>query len=150
MLRKKDQKRVSKEISAAASKWREIGLVLKIPQSSLDKVYKSRSSTTAEQKLSRIIKEWFQESPSSGVSWQTLVDALRSRAVNEEEVARELEVKYCPGIGTSVSTSASTSSGSGSSGSSGSAAAGKMKAEEQFGNGLYLLSCLFHNKLEGV
>ena len=142
MLRKKDQKRVSKEISAAASKWREIGLVLKIPQTSLDKINKSRSSTTAEQKLSRIIKEWFQESPSSGVSWQTLVDTLRSRAVNEEELARELEVKYCPGIGTSVSISASTSSGSGSSGSSGAAAAaGKMKAEEQFGNGLFLLSC---------
>ena len=140
MLRKKDQKRVSKEISAAASKWREIGLVLKIPQSSLDKVNKSRSSTTAEQKLSGMIKEWFQECPSSDVSWQTLVDALRSRVVNEERLAQVLEVKYCPGIGTSVSTSASISSGSGSSGSSGGAAE-KIKAEEQFGNGLFLLSC---------
>ena len=116
MLTKKDQKKISKELSPLSGKWREIGITLAVPVSTLDKVDKSHR--TVEQKLSGVVKEWLTMA-GGGASWQTVVEALRSSTLREHRLARDLEGKYCssgsgpPSSGSSISTSTGSSESSG-------------------------------------
>lgn len=125
MLTRKDQKKVSKELSQISRKWREIGVALAVPPPTLDKVDKSNRSL--DQKLSGVVKEWLTMA-GGGVSWKTLVEALRSSTLRENRLARELEVRYCSGGSGPASNGSSISTSTGSSESSG-------KTEEQSENG---------------
>lgn len=116
MLTKKDQKKISKELSSLSGKWREIGIALAVSLSTLDKLEKSHR--TLEQKLSGVVKEWLTMA-GGGASWQAVVEALRSSTLRENRLARELEGKYCssgsgpPSSGSSISTSTGSSDSSG-------------------------------------
>ena len=77
----------SKLFSQAASEWRMIGLFLKIPPGSLDRIgYDSRSARDA---LSAVFTEWG-ESLCSPYSWKTILNVLANEVVGRRRLANEI------------------------------------------------------------
>ena len=80
---------VRNEIHDARSKWYDIGLELKVPKSTL----KSIESRYEDDKacLREVISVWLRAGDNP--TWESLVDALRTRVVDEPNLAAELEAK---------------------------------------------------------
>lgn len=85
---------VRNAIHDARTKWYDIGLELKVPQPTL----KSIESKYGEDKicLREVVAVWLKTSDHA--TWESLVDALRTRVVDEARLAAELEAKYCSEI----------------------------------------------------
>ena len=85
---------VRNEIHDARTKWYDIGLELKVPESTL----KSIESRYEDDKicLREVIAAWLRANDQA--TWESLVDALRTRVVDEPRLAADLEAKYCSEI----------------------------------------------------
>ena len=85
---------VRSEIHDARTKWYDIGLELKVPEPTL----KSIASKYDDSKicLREVIAVWLKAGDHP--TWESLVDALRTRVVDELWLAATLEAKYCSEI----------------------------------------------------
>ena len=79
------------ELKDLASKWFEIGSILKFSKKVLEKMKKE--DTTEQEKLHFLVKEWL-EWMCPCPTWGTVVNMLKHDRVNEEELADKLEKKY--------------------------------------------------------
>ena len=85
---------VRNEIHDARTKWYDIGLELKVPEPTL----KSIESKYTDDKvcLREVITAWLKAGDNA--TWESLVDALRTKVVDEPKLAAVLEAKYCSEI----------------------------------------------------
>ena len=90
---------VLEELHEACTKWYYIGLTLKVPASTLDGI--EAQSNDQKKCLLRVIQHWL-KTVDPKPTWQALVDALRSRLVEEHPLASSIEEKYCPRTKTPV------------------------------------------------
>ena len=78
------------ELYDARTKWKRIGLGLRLPPSDLDAM-----SGDPLDCLQNSLSQWL-----NGIdplpTWDALIAVLRSRVVGEEKKAQELEEKFCP------------------------------------------------------
>lgn len=84
---------VLEELHEACTKWYYIGLTLKVPASTLDGI--EVQSNDPKKCLLRVIQHWL-KTVDPKPTWQALADALRSRLVEEHQLASSIEEKYCP------------------------------------------------------
>ena len=68
--------------------WYEIGLSLKVPHKILDGLKRSQESDAI--KLSEVIESWLTTSESHLVTWETVIDAIKSPIVNNIKKATEI------------------------------------------------------------
>ena len=68
--------------------WHEIGLSLKVPHSILDGLKRSQESDAI--KLSEVIHSWLTTTQSHLVTWETVIDAIKSRIVKHTKKANEI------------------------------------------------------------
>ena len=73
------------------SKWKVIGLGLRVPPSDLEAM-----SGSPLECLQSSLTKWL-KGIDPPPTWEALVDVLRSRVVGEEKKAQELEEKFCVG-----------------------------------------------------
>ena len=85
---------VRNEIHDARTKWYDIGLQLKVPEPTL----KSIQSRYDDPRicLREVIAVWLKAGDHT--TWESLIDALRTRVIDEARLAAELEAKYCSEI----------------------------------------------------
>ena len=118
MLTKRDQDKVSTELSSVAHRWKDIALVLGFSKAEVLTI--DSSYDAIHQKLSVMVREWLMRAgndPGRQPSWGTVVEALRSSGISS--LAGNIELKYCsPNIPhvslDSVSSSSSVSGDQGS------------------------------------
>ena len=84
---------VQEELIDACVNSYNIGLQLKVPVGKLDSI-KAEYSKPSDQ-LRETLKAWLKTATHH--KWQTIVDALRTRAVGEPKLASDIEAKYCQG-----------------------------------------------------
>ena len=68
--------------------WHEIGLSLKAPHNILDGLKSSQESNAI--KLSQVIHSWLTTTESHLVTWETVIDAIKSPIVNNIKKATEI------------------------------------------------------------
>ena len=81
------------ELYPVRASWYNIGLQLDIPYTTLE-CFKQNYSDQLEL-MREMLKEWFKTAIDPPPSWEAVVTALRSPAVNEMCVAVQLKEKYC-------------------------------------------------------
>ena len=86
---------VRNEIHDARAKWYDIGLELKVPLPTLKSI-ESKYVNDDKICLREVIAAWLRADDNA--TWESLVDALRTRVIDEPRLAAELEVKYCSEI----------------------------------------------------
>ena len=86
----------SKLFSQAASRWRMIGHLLKIPLGSLDSI--GHDHRTAEDALSAVLKEWSRTN-CSPYSWKTILNVLAKNAVGHRRLADDIARRLSGEIG---------------------------------------------------
>ena len=79
--------------SLSRANWYNIGLELGIPYTTLD-CFK-QNDTDQLVLLREVMKHWLKTVVDPRPTWETVVTALRSPLVNEKDVAKQLESKYC-------------------------------------------------------
>ena len=82
-----------KELHSIRANWYNIGLELDIPYTDLNcfrQMYSDPSDSLRE-----VLIHWLQTAVDPPPSWEAVVSALRSRIVNEMNLAAQLESKYC-------------------------------------------------------
>lgn len=85
-------KDIVEELHGVKTKWKRIGLQLNVPDTELEKI-ESMHKGDPEESLYQMIREWFKtEEP----TWSAIVTALRTRSVNELQLARSLKRNKCP------------------------------------------------------
>ena len=84
---------VRREVFKACPKWYDVGLELRVPVHTLDSI--RIQFTDPADCLRETLKQWL-KGIDPKPTWSALVDALRSDAVGEHCLARELEEKYLP------------------------------------------------------
>ena len=84
---------IQEELIDACVNSYNIGLQLKVPVGKLDSI-KVEYSKPSDQ-LRETLKAWLKTATHH--KWQTIVDALRTRAVGEPKLASDIEAKYCQG-----------------------------------------------------
>ena len=77
------------ELHDVRTKWRQIGLGLLIPRADLDAI-----RGDFEECLERMLSRWLKQIDPAP-TWERLIAVLRSRVVDENRKAQELEDKYC-------------------------------------------------------
>ena len=78
------------ELRDVQTKWYNLGLQLNLTVSTQDRI--KTQFTNPRDQLLEMLKTWL----SSGYqSWEMLTNALRSRNVGENQLADDLEAKYC-------------------------------------------------------
>ena len=68
--------------------WHEIGLSLKVPNSILGGLKRSQDSDAI--KLSEVIQSWLTTTESHFVTWETMIDSIKSPIVNNNKKATEI------------------------------------------------------------
>ena len=81
------------ELHPVRASWYKIGLQLDIPHTTLD-CFKQNYSDQSDL-MCGVLKEWLKTAVDPCPTWEEVVTALRSPAVNEKYVAEQLESKYC-------------------------------------------------------
>ena len=84
---------VQEELLEACAKWYDIGLALKVPVATLDSIRRDDQFGNHSDKLREALKVWLQTAVEP--SWRDVVGALKSRAVGERKLARDIESKHC-------------------------------------------------------
>ena len=69
-------------------KWYEIGVSLKVPQNVLNGLTSSQLSNTY--KLDQVIESWLTTTESHLVTWETVIDAIKSPIVNNIKKANKI------------------------------------------------------------
>ena len=86
-----DLSTVRNEIHDIRTKWLDIGVELKVKISTLKSI--ETRYVDPKDRLREVISEWLKANDYP--TWQSLVDALRTRVIDEPKLAAELEAKYC-------------------------------------------------------
>ena len=86
-------KEVLRVLLDKAAKWYTIGLSLDMSPGELDTIKADCSG--AEECLTKAIRKWHSNADPRP-TWRALIDALKTRAVSESVLARQLEEKYFP------------------------------------------------------
>ena len=81
------------ELHSVRASWYKIGLQLDIPHTTLDCLKQNYSYQS--DLMCGMLKEWLKTAFDPHPSWEAIVTALRSPAVNEKYVAEQLESEYC-------------------------------------------------------
>lgn len=82
---------VLEAVHDAHSQWHGIGLQLRLPPPTLEGIEKEYSNS--KDMLREMLKHWLKQ-VTPMPSWVTLIEALRSKTVNEQGLAEELEKKH--------------------------------------------------------
>ena len=83
---------VVEELHDVKTKWYSIGIQLEVPDSKLDEI-ESTTKDDLERAFRRMIQEWL-KLVDPEPTWAGIVEALRSRSVNEQLLAENLERRY--------------------------------------------------------
>ena len=86
-----DLSTVRNEIHDVRTKWYDIGVELKVKISTLKSIEARYGD--AKDCLREVITEWLKANDHP--TWKSLVDALKTRVIDEPKLAAELEAKYC-------------------------------------------------------
>jgi len=89
-------KDVHEELIGISHKWYDIGLQLNLPVGTLDKIREQYSDPQIC--LREILKNWL-VTVNPYPTWRTLVKVLKSRAIGEHSLAKELKAEHCKGKG---------------------------------------------------
>ena len=81
------------ELHPVRASWYKIGLELDIPHTELD-CFEQKYSDPSDL-ICEVLKYWLKTSIDPPPTWEAVVTALRSPAVNENCLAALLEAKYC-------------------------------------------------------
>ena len=82
---------VLEEIVDVSAQWYPLGLQLKVRTGTLDRI--QTQFPDPRRQLLEMLKTWL--TTGDNASWKNLIDALRSRSVEESQLASVLETKYC-------------------------------------------------------
>ena len=82
------------ELVDVRRKWYDIGIQLNIPDEILDDI-NSACKDDYSLALRRLIQHWLRQIEPRA-TWADLVEALRARAVNEQDLAKNLEERFVP------------------------------------------------------
>ena len=93
-LGEKDLPEIIRELSAAKSKWYNIGIDLKLEVSTLDGIRNDRKDNTDEC-FPQMIIAWLRSSSEVPKTWSTLADVLKQPMIGFGELATKIEEKYC-------------------------------------------------------
>ena len=91
-LASSDLHKVLKELISAHNKWYNLGLALGLPSSTLDSIKAQYDST--KDCLREMSKEWLKRT-NPKPSWRAVIVGLRDVTVEENQLAEEVEMKYC-------------------------------------------------------
>ena len=86
-----DLSTVRNELHDVRTKWLDIGVELKVKIPSLQSIEVKYNDP--KDCLREVITEWLKAGDHA--TWESLVDALRTRVIDEPKLAAELEAKYC-------------------------------------------------------
>ena len=75
------------------TKWHKLGQKLGVEEFDLDVIEKDNPQNT-EGALAAMLKKWLEITKDP--TWRVIVDALE--AIEENQLAKKLEIQYCPGI----------------------------------------------------
>ena len=89
-----DLSAVQSAIHDVHTKWHDIGLELKVPVPILDSIESKHVDDNIC--LREVVAEWLKGGDHP--TWQSLVDALKAKVIDEQKLAAELEAKYCSEI----------------------------------------------------
>ena len=87
-----DLSTVRNELHDVRTKWYDIGVELKLKIPTLKSI-ETRYNDDPKDCLREVITEWLKVVDHQ--TWKPLVDALRTRVIDEPKLAAELEAKYC-------------------------------------------------------
>ena len=82
---------VLKETAYIQLQWKELGTVLGVPQSVLDKIATEHSALSITRCHYEVMRYWIVE---IGASWEALVSALQSSEIKQDILAEKIEDKY--------------------------------------------------------
>ena len=91
-LSSNDLHKVQKELISAQNQWYDLGLALDLSSSTLDSIKGKKDSTKVC--LREMLKEWLKRT-NPKPSWRAVVEGLRDVTVEENQLAEEVEKKYC-------------------------------------------------------
>ena len=86
-----DLSTVRNELHDVRTKWLDIGVELKVKIATLKSI--EAKYNDPKDCLREVITEWLKADDHP--TWKSLVDALRTRVIDEPKLATELEAKYC-------------------------------------------------------
>ena len=82
------------ELHDVKAKWKSIGIQLEISMPTLDRI-ESKHKNNPEEAFTEMMGEWLKQDDEPP-SWPAIVNALRSRSVNERRLAKKVEINKCP------------------------------------------------------
>ena len=82
------------ELFDVKKKWYSFGLQLKVDDARLEE-FEAQAKGDFELALRRTLQEW-RKQVEPRPTWAGVVKALRTRTVNEQDLANNLESRYCP------------------------------------------------------
>ena len=83
-------KELVEDLHKVASKWQAVGVQLEVPTWTLKEIdYENRGDCSRA--LSDMLDEWINNDPN--VSWEMVVEVLKSCSVGERALARDIETK---------------------------------------------------------
>jgi len=94
LLSESDLARLVEEVSMISAQWIYLGMALGLTQESLKDI-RAMKPANSDHFLSRMFMQWLQHTQSP--TWSRLVEALRSPMIEENDLADQLEEKYCHG-----------------------------------------------------
>jgi len=89
-----DPATVVQELGSVAAKWEAIAVELGMQSTDLDAI-KDESPEDGDEDCLPRVANWWLGGKDTKPQWSVLVAALRSDAVGELELAKNLETKYC-------------------------------------------------------
>lgn len=81
------------ELHEVKTKWFNIGIQLKVPVYKLKEI-ETNTNNNVERAFCEMIVEWL-KSKTREPTWADIVKALRSRSVDEQRLAENLERRFC-------------------------------------------------------
>ena len=80
-------------LHSVSPKWSDIGLQLHVPAFQLNII--EADTTGVTRRLRAMLEYWMKNAADPLPSWEGLVDALKTPAVGESRLAKELEERHC-------------------------------------------------------
>ena len=81
------------KLHSVRASWYNIGLELRIPQTTLD--YFKKNCFDQQEMMKRMLAEYCTTPALHPLTWKAVISALRSPSVDERKLAAKLESKYC-------------------------------------------------------
>ena len=93
LLKDDDYSEVCEALYPARHKWRQIGIKLQLKRQDLDNIASEYESKGNIRCLEEVVS-MFLNRPSRNPTWKVIINALRSKIVNEEALAVEIKERY--------------------------------------------------------